>query len=97
MIKKNGDEEMTDADHNVSQEKSYEQVIEDAHVTLTSLQKTKSSKQSSSISSDFASKFLILDNVPLVVNDVASMMSFKNRQEESKHPLFSLCLRRQSW
>nr|GEX73945.1 ribonuclease H-like domain-containing protein [Tanacetum cinerariifolium] len=27
-----GDEEMTDADQNVSQEKSYEQVIEDAHV-----------------------------------------------------------------
>ncbi|GKG45780.1 hypothetical protein Tco_0498226, partial [Tanacetum coccineum] len=29
-----GDEEMTDADQNVSQEKLYEQVIEDAHVTL---------------------------------------------------------------
>ncbi|GJV53316.1 hypothetical protein Tco_1449057 [Tanacetum coccineum] len=36
-----GDEEMTDADQNVSQEKSYEQVVEDAHVTLTSSQKTK--------------------------------------------------------
>nr|GEX01935.1 hypothetical protein [Tanacetum cinerariifolium] len=36
------DEEMTDADHNVSQEKSYEQVIEDAHMTLTSSQKTDS-------------------------------------------------------
>ncbi|GKF12090.1 hypothetical protein Tco_0050016, partial [Tanacetum coccineum] len=32
-----GDEEMTDADQNVSQEKSYEQVVEDVHVTLTSL------------------------------------------------------------
>nr|GEW46416.1 hypothetical protein [Tanacetum cinerariifolium] len=31
-----GDEEMTDADQNVSQKKSYEQVVEDAHVTLTS-------------------------------------------------------------
>nr|GEX21334.1 hypothetical protein [Tanacetum cinerariifolium] len=30
---KKGDEEMTDADQNVSQEKSYEQVIEDAHST----------------------------------------------------------------
>ncbi|GKD17261.1 hypothetical protein Tco_1206419 [Tanacetum coccineum] len=58
-------------------------VVEDAHVTLTSSQKTKSSKQSSSVSSDFASKFLILDNIPLVVDEVASMMNVKNRQEES--------------
>nr|GEV12775.1 hypothetical protein [Tanacetum cinerariifolium] len=78
-----GDEEMTDADQNVSQEKSYEQVVEDAHMTLTSSQKTESSKLSSSVSSDFASKFLILDNVPPVVNEVASMMNSKNRQEES--------------
>ncbi|GKB71686.1 hypothetical protein Tco_0933098 [Tanacetum coccineum] len=78
-----GDKEMTDADQNVSQEKSYEQVVEDAHVTLTSSQKTESSKQSSSVSSDFASKFLILDNVPLVVDEVAYMMNVKNRQEES--------------
>nr|GEU47188.1 hypothetical protein [Tanacetum cinerariifolium] len=34
-----GDAGMTDADQNVSQEKSYKQVVEDAHVTLTSLQK----------------------------------------------------------
>ncbi|GJU87582.1 reverse transcriptase domain-containing protein [Tanacetum coccineum] len=61
-----GDAKMTDVDQNVSQEKPYEQVIEDAHVTLTSSQKTKSSNQSSSVSSDFAIKFLILDNVPLV-------------------------------
>ncbi|GKC00027.1 hypothetical protein Tco_0986163, partial [Tanacetum coccineum] len=47
-----GDEEMTDANQNASQEKSYEQVVEDAHVTLTSSQKTESSKQSSSVSSD---------------------------------------------
>nr|GEZ35612.1 hypothetical protein [Tanacetum cinerariifolium] len=78
-----GDEEMTDADQNVSQEKSYEQVVEDAHVTLTSLQKTKSSKQSFYVSSDFTSKFLILDNIPPVVDEVASMMNVKNRQEES--------------
>ncbi|GJX50676.1 hypothetical protein Tco_0277521 [Tanacetum coccineum] len=31
-----GDTEMTDADQNLSQEKSFEQVVEDAHVTLTS-------------------------------------------------------------
>ncbi|GJV40481.1 hypothetical protein Tco_1418921 [Tanacetum coccineum] len=78
-----GDEEMTDADQNVSQEKSYEQVVEDAHVTLTSSQKTESSKQSSSVSSDFVSKFMILDNVPPVIDEVASMMNVKNRQEES--------------
>ncbi|GJU75721.1 hypothetical protein Tco_1272791 [Tanacetum coccineum] len=46
-----GDTEMTDADQNVSQEKSYEQVVKDAHVTLTSSQKTGGSKQSSSVSS----------------------------------------------
>nr|GEV70384.1 hypothetical protein [Tanacetum cinerariifolium] len=46
-------------------------------------QNTESSKQSSSISSNFASKFLILDNVPPVVDKVASMMNVKNRQEES--------------
>ncbi|GKE83757.1 hypothetical protein Tco_1557499, partial [Tanacetum coccineum] len=78
-----GDEEMTDVDHNVSQEKSYEQVIEDAHVTLTSSQKTESLKQSSSVSSDFTSKFLILDNVPPVVDEVSSMMNVENRLEES--------------
>ncbi|GJW12861.1 hypothetical protein Tco_1578688 [Tanacetum coccineum] len=48
-----GDAEMTDSDQDVSQEKSYEQVVEDAHVTLTSSQNTKGSKQISSVSSDF--------------------------------------------
>nr|GFB72201.1 hypothetical protein [Tanacetum cinerariifolium] len=38
-----GDKEITNADQNVSQEKSYEQVVEDAYVTLTSSQKTESS------------------------------------------------------
>ncbi|GKC13810.1 hypothetical protein Tco_1010592 [Tanacetum coccineum] len=76
--------EMTDATRESgSQENSYEQVIEDAHMTLTTSQKTKGSKQSSSMSSDFASKFLILDNVPAVVDEVASMMNVKVRQEES--------------
>ncbi|GKC65374.1 hypothetical protein Tco_1097972 [Tanacetum coccineum] len=45
--------------------------------------KTESSKQSSSVSSDFASKFLILDNVPPVVDEVASMRNVNNHQEES--------------
>nr|GEW29315.1 hypothetical protein [Tanacetum cinerariifolium] len=77
-----GNEEMIDVDQNVSQEKSYDQVVKDAHVTLTSSQNTKSSKQSSSVSSDFNSKFLILDNIPLVFDEVASMMNVKNHQEE---------------
>ncbi|GKB11611.1 hypothetical protein Tco_0845534 [Tanacetum coccineum] len=78
-----GDEQMTDPDQNVSQENSYEQVVEDAHVTLTSSQKTESSKQSSYFSSDFASKFLILENVSPAINEVASMMNVKLHQEES--------------
>nr|GEV20369.1 RNA-binding KH domain-containing protein PEPPER-like [Tanacetum cinerariifolium] len=80
---KKGDEEITDADQNVSQENSYEQVIKDAHVTLTSSQKTESLKQSSYASSNFASKFLILDNIPPVGYEVASMINIKNHQEES--------------
>nr|GFA06329.1 hypothetical protein [Tanacetum cinerariifolium] len=62
----------------------------DAHVTLTSSQKTGSSKQSSSVSSDFASKFLILENVPLAIDEVASMMNVKSRQEESTTQTSSL-------
>nr|GEY01509.1 hypothetical protein [Tanacetum cinerariifolium] len=77
------DAEMTNTTHESAyQEKSYKQVIEDAHVTLTSSQKTKGSKQSSSVSSDFASKFLNLDNVPLVIDEVASMMNVKTSHEE---------------
>nr|GEV94313.1 retrovirus-related Pol polyprotein from transposon TNT 1-94 [Tanacetum cinerariifolium] len=64
-------------------EKSYEQVIKDARVTLTSSQKTNGSKQSSYVSSDFASKFLSLDNVPPVIDEVASMMNVKVRHEDS--------------
>nr|GEW63477.1 hypothetical protein [Tanacetum cinerariifolium] len=45
--------------------------------------KTDSTKQSSSVSSEFASKFLILENVPPAVDEVASMMNVKNRQKES--------------
>ncbi|GJT55080.1 retrovirus-related pol polyprotein from transposon TNT 1-94 [Tanacetum coccineum] len=39
--------------------------------------------QSSSILSDFASKFLILENIPPTVDEVAFMMNVKIRQEES--------------
>ncbi|GJZ73122.1 hypothetical protein Tco_0637268 [Tanacetum coccineum] len=79
-----GDAEMTDTAHeNASHEKLYEQVIEDAHVTLTSSQNTEVSKQSSSVSSNFASKFLNLDNVSPVIDEVASMMNVKTPHEES--------------
>ncbi|GJX59360.1 hypothetical protein Tco_0290750 [Tanacetum coccineum] len=79
-----GDVEMTDATcESGSQEKSYEQVVEDAYVTITTSQKTKGSKQSSSTSFDFASKFLILDHVPPVVDEVASLMNIKVHQEDS--------------
>nr|GEU85516.1 hypothetical protein [Tanacetum cinerariifolium] len=78
------DAEMTDATHeSASQENSYEQVIKDAHVTLTYLQKTEGLKQSSSVSSDFANKFLNLDNVPPVIDEVASMMNVKVCHEDS--------------
>ncbi|GJW56309.1 hypothetical protein Tco_0103040 [Tanacetum coccineum] len=76
------DELYKDVNVSASQEKSYEQVIEDAHVTLTSSQKTKGSKQSSSVSSDFASKFINLDNDPPIIDKVASMMNVKTSHEE---------------
>ncbi|GKB81371.1 hypothetical protein Tco_0948266, partial [Tanacetum coccineum] len=53
----------------------------DVKMTDADQNKTKSSKQSSSVSSDIASKFLILDNVPPVVDKVASMMNEKESQE----------------
>nr|GEZ39989.1 hypothetical protein [Tanacetum cinerariifolium] len=78
-----GDAEMIDDDKNVSQERSYEPVVDDAHVTLTTTQKTEGSMQSSFVSSDFASKFLNLNNVPPTNNEVASLMNVKVCQEES--------------
>ncbi|GJX23615.1 hypothetical protein Tco_0228060 [Tanacetum coccineum] len=80
------DADMTDAGHDgVSQEKSYEQVEDDAHVTLTVAyvtQKTEGPMQSSFVSSDFASEFLNLDNVPPTNNEVVSMMNVKVRHDE---------------
>ncbi|GJT41905.1 hypothetical protein Tco_0941770 [Tanacetum coccineum] len=45
-------------------------------------QNTESSKQSSSVSSDFASKFLNFDNVPPVDTEVASLLKIKGHSEE---------------
>ncbi|GJU40935.1 hypothetical protein Tco_1193892 [Tanacetum coccineum] len=89
-----GDPEITDAGHDdVSQERSYEQVEDDAHVTLTTTrvtQKTEGPMQSSSVSSDFTSQFLNLDNVPPVENEVVSMMNVTVSHEEpsTKTPSF---------
>ncbi|GKA60727.1 hypothetical protein Tco_0760134, partial [Tanacetum coccineum] len=79
------DENLNLNQNDVEEEENKEEdvLIEDAYVTLTSSQKTEGSKQSSSVSSDFARKFLNLDNIPLVIDEVASMMNFKTPHEES--------------
>ncbi|GJU25085.1 hypothetical protein Tco_1163706, partial [Tanacetum coccineum] len=62
---------------NVSQESGFEQVKEYAHVTLTpviDIQKTGGPTQSSSVSSDFTSKLLNLDNPSPTDNEIASLM-----------------------
>ncbi|GJT35679.1 hypothetical protein Tco_0926098 [Tanacetum coccineum] len=55
----------------------------DEEMTDVDQNKTDDSKQSSSVSSDFACKFLILENVPPSIDEVTSMMHVKSRQEES--------------
>ncbi|GJV71441.1 hypothetical protein Tco_1491436, partial [Tanacetum coccineum] len=79
----NEDTDMTIADQgasdqqNVSQESGFKQVEEDVHVTLTLVivtQKTGDPTQSSSVSSDFTSKLLNLDNPSLAENEIASLM-----------------------
>ncbi|GJY29169.1 hypothetical protein Tco_0404936 [Tanacetum coccineum] len=84
--KEKGDAEMTDVGRgNGSQENSYEKDEEDAYVTLTTAhitQKTKGPMQSSSVSSDFASQFLNLDNVLPTDSEVVSMMNVKVSHEE---------------
>nr|GEV59060.1 hypothetical protein [Tanacetum cinerariifolium] len=87
----NKDADMTDADQggigqqNVSQEFGFEQVEEDAHVKLTPVldtQKTNESIQSSSVSSEFTSKLLNLENPSLADNEIASLMDTTVRHEE---------------
>nr|GEV71303.1 hypothetical protein [Tanacetum cinerariifolium] len=76
----------------VSQEKSYEQVKYDAHVTLTAAhvtQKTKGPMQSSFVSSNFSCQFFNLDNVPPVDNEVVSMMNVKVSHEEPSNRTLS--------
>ncbi|GJX77451.1 hypothetical protein Tco_0324262, partial [Tanacetum coccineum] len=60
----------------------FKQVEEDAHVTLTPLletQKTDEPVQSSSVSSDFTSKLLNLENPSTADNEIASLMDITTR------------------
>ncbi|GJX41501.1 hypothetical protein Tco_0256491 [Tanacetum coccineum] len=84
----NEDTEMTDADQggskpqNVSQKSRFEQVEEDAHVTLTSVLNTHKANepvQSSFVSSDFTSKLLNLENPSPADNEIASLMETSSR------------------
>ncbi|GJV12690.1 hypothetical protein Tco_1354231 [Tanacetum coccineum] len=80
---RNRDADKTDVDQggadqqNVSQESGFEQVKEDAHVTLTPVldtQKADEPVQSSSVSFDFTSKLLNLENPSPTDNEIASLM-----------------------
>ncbi|GJT24779.1 hypothetical protein Tco_0894716 [Tanacetum coccineum] len=80
------DEEMTDAGCDDStQHTKYEQVKDDEHETLTTIndtQKTEGPMQSSSVSFDFTNQFINLDKVPPTDTEVVSMMNVKVRHEE---------------
>ncbi|GKE00409.1 hypothetical protein Tco_1388392 [Tanacetum coccineum] len=80
----NTDVDITDDDQggvdqqNVSQELGFEQVEEDAHVTITPVldaQKNDDPMQSSSVSSDFTSKLLNLYNTPPRLDETSSQTS----------------------
>nr|GEW52042.1 ribonuclease H-like domain-containing protein [Tanacetum cinerariifolium] len=95
----NRDADMTDADQggadqqNVSPELRFEQVEEDAHVTLTAvldLQKTNEPVQSSSVSYDFTSKLLNIENPSLANNEIASLMDTIVHHEELGSQISSL-------
>ncbi|GJR33781.1 hypothetical protein Tco_1209465 [Tanacetum coccineum] len=86
-----GDEEMShakrvDAKHEeVSQAVAGDQVKDDAQATVTAAlatQKTKVPLQSSSISSDYATKFLNFNNIPSGETEIISMMDIKVQQED---------------
>nr|GEU71596.1 retrovirus-related Pol polyprotein from transposon TNT 1-94 [Tanacetum cinerariifolium] len=87
------DSERTDSDEeenptvnlNGFDDEEYDDLYKDVNVRsqVTEHEETEGSKQSSFMSSDFASKFLILDNVSPVVNEFASMMNAKSSINES--------------
>ncbi|GKF15338.1 hypothetical protein Tco_0056800, partial [Tanacetum coccineum] len=89
---RNEDTEMTNAvqggsgQQNVSQESGFEKAEEDAHVTLTTIletQKTDELVQSSSVSFDFTSKLLNLENLSPADNEIASLMDTTARHATS--------------
>nr|GEZ46828.1 hypothetical protein [Tanacetum cinerariifolium] len=57
--------------------------INDDDSEMKMMMNTESSRQSTPVSSNFISKFLISDNIPPVVDEVAFMMNVKNHEEES--------------
>ncbi|GJX15355.1 retrovirus-related pol polyprotein from transposon TNT 1-94 [Tanacetum coccineum] len=76
------DTDMTNAEQgredlqNASHESGFVQEEDDGHVTLTTVHdKTEGTMQSSSVSSDFTSKLLNLDNTGPDVNEIASLMN----------------------
>nr|GEZ19545.1 hypothetical protein [Tanacetum cinerariifolium] len=78
----NKDVDMTEAEqggadqHNVSHRSGFEQEEEDSYVTLTAVHdKTEGPMQSSSVSSDFTSKLLNLENRSPDDSDIASLMN----------------------
>nr|GEW99578.1 hypothetical protein [Tanacetum cinerariifolium] len=77
-----GDEEMTDVGcDDGTQQTTYEQVKDDKHVILTTVQDTQKTEvplQSLSISFEFTNQFLKLDNVPTIDIEVVSMMNVKS-------------------
>ncbi|GJY01129.1 hypothetical protein Tco_0756270 [Tanacetum coccineum] len=83
------DDEKTESNEDeipdLNQKTTYEQEEDDGHVTLTAAhvtKKTEALQQSSYVSSDFGSQFLIMENVSLADNEIISMMNIKVRHEE---------------
>ncbi|GJU49807.1 hypothetical protein Tco_1219362 [Tanacetum coccineum] len=80
-------------DVNLELKDTYDQDEDDAHVTLTAVhdtQKTEVPLQSSSVSFDFATQFLNLDNVPPANTEINSMMNIDVRHEEPSNQTPSL-------
>ncbi|GJU30349.1 hypothetical protein Tco_1173938 [Tanacetum coccineum] len=76
------DDKEDDEEHNISKESGFNQVEEDAHVIITLVieaRKADEPVQSSSVSSDFTSKLLNLDNPSLTDNEIASLMETSAR------------------
>ncbi|GJR33604.1 hypothetical protein Tco_1209288 [Tanacetum coccineum] len=77
--------EMYDDVNEVSQEVACDQVKDDAQETIMAspaTQKTEVSLQSSSISSDYATKFHNFDNIPLGGTKIISMMDIKVQHKD---------------